>query len=134
MLLFWKGVSIIFQRGTKRLHSVQECIPVGCVPPASVAVSSAPMPYFCHAYPPPPPSYTPSFAPHHAHPLPHMCPPCHAHPPITMHAPFAMPTPLHHACPIHHAYPHLHHACPPPVNRITDRCKTLPSRNFVCGR
>ena len=47
---------------------------------------------------------------------------CNARPPA-MHASRDTHTPLPQKAP------------PPPlVNRITDRCKTLPSRNFVCGR
>ena len=123
----------------------QECIPVGCVPPAAVAVSPA------------------MYAPCHACPPCHTCPLCHAHlpamhVPLTMHASFSPDTPLfathapfHHACPsfamhapLYHVSP-IHHACPPlphmppyhtgplfathapltmhapPVNRMTDR-------------
>ena len=66
-------------------------IPVGCVPPAAVAVRVSPR---------------------------------HPHrdqtPPRTRHPPSGSDTPWDQA--------------PPPMNRITDTCKTLPSRNFVYGR
>ena len=88
---------------------LQECIPVGCVPSAAVAISPA--------------THTPPamHAPCHACPLPHM-PPYHTHPPVmhalchthlpTMHAPLPH-TPPCHACPLHHT---------PPVDRILDTC------------
>ena len=71
----------------------QECIQVGCVPFAAVAVSPA-MDASCHVHPPA------AHATCHAYPLPCMPPtyaPCHAHllprTPPAMHAP-----PPPHAC------------------------------------
>ena len=107
----------------------QECIPVGCVLPASVVVSPACMPptmhALCHACPLPctPLHHTCS---HHICPLHHICPPYHACPlaiyPLP-HMPPAMHT-LCHTCPspctpllamhtpLHLAHL-LHHACLP---------------------
>ena len=71
----------------------KECIPVGCVLSAAVAVSPAmhipAMHTPCHACPCMPPAM---HAPCHAHTLSYM-PLCHAHP--------LQCTSLHHACPLH---------------------------------
>ena len=93
----------------------QECIPVGCVPSAAVAVSPAtyaPLPpamhtSLCHGCPLLPcmlPS--PCMPP----PLPCMPPLCHAHPPLPCMPPHPFTThalPLHHTCtsPLCHARP-----------------------------
>ena len=78
------------------LQKVQECIPVGHVPHASVAVSAACKPP-CHACPPamhaPQPHMLPCHAcpfPHHACPLTMYTPLRHAHTP-TMHTPLSSP-------------------------------------------
>ena len=73
----------------------QECIPVGCVPSAAVAVSPATHTpcYACPSATPPP---MPHMRPCHAHPLPH--------------------TPAMHVPPAMRALP---------VNRITDKCKNI---------
>ena len=69
----------------------QECIPVGCVPSAAMAVSPA------------------MHAPHHACPLPCMphlpCTPPPCMPPFATHAPchtclFTLHAPIHHLCPL----------------------------------
>ena len=109
----------------------QECIPVGCVLSAAVAVSPA-MHAPHHACP------LPHTLPCHACPLPHMphchaCPPCHAHPPA-MHTPChtcppAMHTPCH-TCPLPCMPPAMHtpcHACPPAMHT------TLPCMS-PCGQ
>ena len=87
----------------------EECIPVGCVPSAAVAVSPV-----THA---PPPT-------HHTHPLPHMppphhaCPLCHAHLPLPqMPPPFAT-----HAPPLCCAHPLFAMHAPPPCGQ-TDTCE-----------
>ena len=109
-------------------YGIQECIPVGCVPSAAVAVSPAthaplpcmsPLPYPpchtcpCHVCPPPSPTT-------HAYRC-HACPSAMDAPPPCMSLPCmpppCMPPPCH-ACPHCHAHP-CHkcspcHACPPP--------------------
>ena len=81
----------------------QECIPVGCVPSAGVAVSPV-----THALLPHMPSHhacPPAMhAPYHAHP-----PPCM--PPFATHTPFAMHAPLCHSH--------------PPVYRMADACENI---------
>ena len=67
-------------------NNQHECILVGCVPPASVAVSPAQM----H---PPPPRHA---CPLPCTPLPCMPPTTHTHP--AMHAPFTTYAPPHHTC------------------------------------
>ena len=116
----------------------QECIPVGCVPPAHwpyLVVSAMHAPLQCmppalhaphHACPPA------MYAPHHACPLPCMPPathtPCHAS--IPCHPWPPPPTPPCHACPLPHMPPPAMHAplpcMPPPLwtEWLTDRCKT----------
>ena len=92
------------------LHHKEECIPVGCVSPAAVDVSHAPMPCMppCHAHPS-----------RHAHPLP--CTPlCHACPPAT-HAPHAMHAPCHTCPPAMHT-PAMH----TPSNARPRQCTPLP--------
>ena len=93
-LQHWKYLSLL------KIHLIQECIPVGCVPPAHwpYLIASAP-PQTCHVCSPTchacPPATRTSPLPHpppstmHAQPLPytlpcHACPPCHAHPPLCM--------------------------------------------------
>ena len=68
------------------INNGQECIPVGCVPPAQcLAISRTAHPPFCHA-----------------------CPPLPCMPPFTMHAP------LCHACPPSPCmHPRSNHTCPP---------------------
>ena len=73
----WKGPRVVSDTSI-----LQECIPVGCVPPAAVAVSPA-----THAPPPP----------HHARPWPHMTP-CYAHPLSHAYPPVTHAPPLSHAC------------------------------------
>ena len=88
------------------LFSKQECIPVGCVPPAEMAFSlatHAPWPRTppCHACSPA------THAPCHACPLPHMPPAMHASSPCP-----CMPPVMHlpgHTCPP----PNMH--TPPPA-------------------
>ena len=133
----------------------QECIPVGCVLPAAIAIFPAmhtPLP--CMPQPCMPPAI-------HA-PLCQACPPakhapCHACPPAThaplpcmlptMHAPLPC-TPPCHACPpamhspLTHTPPAMHaphHACPPAMHTPCGQnswhtfVKILPCRNFVAG-
>ena len=136
----------------------QECIPVGCVPPAAVAVSPA-MYAPCHACPPAthvpfamhtflpcmfPSPCMPPF--HQTHPsLPHMppftmhAPPLPCMPPFTMYPPFTMHAPLCHTCPLTTQAPSLPHMplspCMPLLwtEWLTDRCKTLSSANSFAG-
>ena len=83
----------VLEEWKKRL--IQECIPVGCVPSAAVAVSPATSTPLCCACPPT------MHAPCHACPLPYMLPP-------TVHAPLpCMPPP-----------------CTPPC-RQTDTCENI---------
>ena len=129
----------------KCLHRVQECIPVGCVPPAhwptiSHSVGGGGM---CGMH-----------APCHACPLPHMPPAMHSSP-VTYAPSPAMHTPLACTAPAMHVPCHTHppcHACPPtthtPLPRtppppcmpplwtewLTDMCKNITFANFVCGR
>ena len=101
----------------------QECIPVGCVPPAHwphLVVSGTQVP--CHTWPPA--IHAPCYAwPHYACP-PAIHNPCHACPPPCMppdtHTP-AMPLPCMPPC---------HN---PPCGQ-TDTCKNITFANFVCGR
>ena len=102
----------------------QECIPVGCVPPAAMAVSPAThVP--CHACLPakhvPPAMHAPLLCTPPCH-----TPPYHAHPPA-MHAPLPH-MPPGHACPL---------PCMPPPpcrqNSWHTLVKALPCRNFVAG-
>ena len=58
-----------FAGGNEMREIKQECTPVGCVPPASVAVSPARMPPSLPCTPPP------HMPPHHTHPLPLIPPP-----------------------------------------------------------
>ena len=109
----------------------QECIPVGCVPPAhwpylvvsathATPATHTPLPHM-----PPSAMHAPpaTHAPHHAHPLPcHACPPqctppCHAQPPFHT-CPPAMPAPCHVCPPAMHAP--LPHMPPHPVDRILE--------------
>ena len=83
-----------FKNGTANMKE-QEYIPVGCVPPASVATSPASMPPTMHA-------------------------PCHTPPPCTPRLP-CMP-PATHGPPL---WMPPATQPPPPVNRITDRCKNI---------
>ena len=89
----------------------QECIPIGCVLYATVAVSPA-----THAFP-----HLPRMPPSHACLLPHTHPAthtlCHACLPATHPLPCKHPPPPH--------MPLLPCMPPPPVNRITDRCKNI---------
>ena len=100
---------------TNTYLKIQECIPVGCVPPASVAVSPA------------------------THPRNHTCPPCHVHThttppppclPLAMHAPPPLPsTP---------SLPHMPPPCTPPLlwtEGMTHTCEniTLPKTPFAGG-
>ena len=121
--------SLTIFTGFSRLESLQECIPVGCVTSAAVAVSPAmraPLPHI------PPLPHT---SPCHAHPLPCMpplpCtpPPCHTCPPA-MHAP-PPHTPPCHTCPLpcmppHHTHTPATHApltcTPPPCHTCPQPC------------
>ena len=112
----------------KRTHVLQiffkqECIPVGCVLPAAVAISPATHTPLCHACPPSP-----------------CMPPSPNMPPFTMHAPLTMNSPFTTHAPLCHTHPpspcmtplcHAH----PPVNRITDACENinLPQTSFAGG-
>ena len=114
-------------RRLRKNNSLQECIPVGCVPPAVIAVFPAkyapchahiPATHApCHAFPLPhmPPMHTPLH--HHTCPLPCMPPPCHISP--------------HHACPLPHMTPDMH---APLMNRMTDRCKNITLPQLRCPR
>ena len=93
------------ERKVKKTMLEQECIPVGSVPSAAVAVSPTTHTP-CHAQPPsphmPPLPRTSPFATH-APPLPHMPHLCHAHP-----------------------LPQYPLPCmPPPVDRMTDACENI---------
>ena len=88
----------------------QECIPVGCVPPAAVAVRGG-------LHQAPPREYT-------------AYPPCckaswDSTPPAARHA--GIPPAMHAGIPA---------PSPPPVNRMTNRCKniTLPQTSFAGGK
>ena len=96
----------------------QECIPVGCVPSAAVAVSPA-MHAPCYAQPPLPCTpLLPCTPPHHT------CPPSSNMPSFATHAPPPLPRTTPSPC-----------MPPPPVNRILDTpVKTLPFHNYCCGR
>ena len=117
----------------RSFENEQECIPVGCIPLAAMAVSNAMLappscmppatraslqctPPAMHALPPHMP--LPHMPPCHAH-SPAMHSPCHAHP--LPHMPRAMQAP-HHACPPPRMPPHHTR---PPVNRITDACENI---------
>ena len=70
-----------FTRNVSSFYFKQECIPVGCVPPASVAASPARTPPARHAPPHMPPLC------HAHHPLHHTCPsPLPCIPPFATHA------------------------------------------------
>ena len=97
----------------------QECIPVGYVPSAAVAVTPATQAP-CHAHPPPHMPPPTMHAPCHACPHPcHACPhPCQACPPPLPSIPPCHTCPLPcmppcHTCPSHHT-PSPNHACPLP--------------------
>ena len=92
----------IFKK-TKKCNK-QECIPVGCVTSAAVAVSLA------------------MHTPRHAHPY-AMHAPCNACPPPCM--------PPCHTCPLPCMSPcHAH----PDMNRITDTCENITLPQLHCGR
>ena len=102
---------------TNKSKSLQECIPVRCVPSA-VAISSA-----THA---PPTTHTPLTCTHPwpcMPPLHHTCPPlpytppCHTCLPLPYMPPSPCTPPSPHI-PLHHECPPLHHAHP----LWTDRC------------
>ena len=78
-----------------KTYNKQECIPVGCVPSAAVAVS--PTMHVPLSWMP-----LPCMSPHHTHLLPHI--------PPTMHAPLPCTPPPHHACPPPHMPPPAMHA------------------------
>ena len=95
----------------------QECIPVGCVPPAHwpyLIIS-----YACSLQPRMPPTITHAPRNHACPPQPCTPPHNHASPHTTMHAP-----PHNHACLPQPRMPPHNHACPP-VDRITDACKKI---------
>ena len=107
----------------KDKHQRQECIPVGCVPPAAVAVSPA------------------MHAPPHTNPLAmHTCPPA-------MHTPNhaclrpCMPPTMHgpdHADPHAYPLPHMPSAMQAPCHVCllygqTDTYENITFTNFVCG-
>ena len=115
----------------------QECIPVGCVPFAAVAISPATK---C-----PPAMHAPCYPcpPHHT------CPHCHARPPA-MHAPLPSMSPLPGTPPATHAplpymppspARHTPLPCTPPCHAhhslwpefLTHTCENTTFRNFVCG-
>ena len=167
--------------------SKQECIPVGCVPPAHWSyfrISSYPThapPGSNHACPLPQEQPCTPPRSNHAHPLeqPRMPPRVTTHaPPQSNHT--CPPPRSNHACPqSNHACPQSNHACPlgatmhtcppgatmhaplgatthappeqpcmppratmhappeqpmPPLDRMTDTCKTITFANYVCGR
>ena len=131
----------------------QECIPVGCVPPAHwlyLVVSYArprkkpPTPPKNHACPPaktmhappeqprmPPGSNHAPLRSNHARPWEHPRMP----PRATMHAPGSNlacpPQEQPHTTPVH---PTLGQPCTPPQCGQTDTCKNITFANFVCGR
>ena len=117
-------------RLNKIIFLKQECIPVGCVPSAAMAVSPATHAP-CHAHPPTihtphlacplphmPPYHTfplPCMPPAMDNPLPCMPPPCHAHTLPLPHIPPAMHAPCHgHPSAMHMPLPCMPpcHACP----------------------
>ena len=118
-------------RLNKIIFLKQECIPVGCVPSAAVAVSPAMHAPMSCMTPSTPATHSPCHAPAthspcHGHPsamhIPLPCmPPCHAHP-SPCHT-FPLPwTPLCHAC------PHTTHAplcISPPMDRMTDAYENI---------
>ena len=87
----------------------QECIPIGCVPTASVAVFPACTPPSMHG-------------PFHTCPPSHTCPP-QPHMPPTTHAPLAMHvSPQPHMSLAMHAPYHSHHMpCTPPATHPLPR-------------
>ena len=136
----------------------QECIPVGCVPPAHwpyLHIASYPMhaPQSNHTHPPEQPCMPPRATTHAPLEQPHMppgatthtplpwsnhaCPPHpqsnHTSPPLgaTMHAPLP-PRATTHPPATTHALP-WEQPCTPP-RRQTDTCKNITFANFVCGR
>ena len=144
------------------LFKKQECIPVGCVPPAHwpylvvshaspLATMYAPHHHTCPLPPRMPPLATMHAPPHH-----HTCPlpPCMS--PATTHAPLLPcmspaqpprmpslpphpPPPPPPRMPPHlHACTPCHHAYPLPPRLSpcgqTDTCKNITFANFVCGR
>ena len=102
---------------------IQECIPVGCVPPTAIPFLLPCTPLAMHS---PPPPCMPSC---HACPLPcmppcHSCTPSHAHP-LPCMPPASMPPATHAPLP-----------CMPPnsgQNSWHMFVKTLPCSNFVAG-
>ena len=115
---------------TIKIPHRQECIPVGCVPSAAVAVSPATPPHHVCPLPLPCMPLLPCTTPPR-----HTSPDTHALLPCT---PPAMHTPTTHA--LHHAWipamhaschacplPHTpsHHTCLPPVDRMTDACENI---------
>ena len=124
----------------------QECIPVGCVPPAAVAVGGGGVGWWSPPDTPPGPctplGADPSSATMH-HPPRTMHPQDHA-PPRTMHPPRTTPKdhappradPLGPCTPQEQTPPGSRHPPVNPVNRILDTrlWKYYLAPNFVCGR
>ena len=111
-----KRFCIYYSQENGKHSNKQECIPVGCVPSAAVAVSPATHAstgHTCHPLPHMPPT---THAPYHTCPPPHM-PPCHACT-LCHTTPFTMHGPLCHAGP-----PFATHA--PPMDRMTDTCENI---------
>ena len=100
-LSFLFSISCSFRQN----YAKQECIPVGCVLPSSVAVST--MGVSASGY---------------MGCLPH---------PFTTHPPSLSLHPLHHTSFEHHTP--FHHTHPCEQNESQTGVKTLPPRNFVCG-
>ena len=122
----------------KCLHRVQECIPVGCVPPAhwptiSHSVGGGDVWHACPLPCMPPAMHSPLLhmpplpcTPHwHAQPMPCMSPATHT--PLPCMPPYHTHTPLPRTPPP---------PCMPPLwtEWLTDMCKNITFANFVCGR
>ena len=125
---------VVRETRIKPLHK-QECIPVGCIPPAAVATSPAkhiPLHHECVPLPCMPPlPHTHPFTTHA--PLGQACPPpLPCMPPFAMHAlllPCTLPFTMHAL---------LGHACPPtlsrtPPNRMTDASENITLPQLGCG-
>ena len=115
----------------------QECIPAGCVPPAHwpyLVVSHA-CPPQATMHPPEQPRMPPLEQPHMPPWSNHACPPreqpCMP-PRATRHAPPEQPCMPPGATT--HAPPPQQPRTPPPVNRMTNRCKNITLPQLRCGR
>ena len=136
-VFFGKFLTVLVQKFKKKCK--QECIPVGCIPPAAVAISPAmhgPTRHTPTMHAPPCTPLT-MHAPHHAYPLPHMPPAMHT--PTTHTAGRTCPLPCMPLT-MHAPLPHTPPAMHTPLDRQTS-VKTLPlqtsfagGNNLICGQ